>query len=87
MRISTTIFGILSLMLGGVCIYAGIGGYLNLRAVLVGSLLILAVTIGAAAFVPQKSRKEDTFAAIPTKMDLFGETKESPNEQAKEARE
>lgn len=59
MRISTAIFGILSLVLGGVCIYAGLGGYLNLRSVLVGVLVVLAVTIAAAALIPQKRRNQD----------------------------
>ncbi|XCB30490.1 hypothetical protein RQN30_03595 [Arcanobacterium hippocoleae] len=54
MRISTTILGILSFILGLVCIYAGIGGYIDGRKVIVGTLILLAIVIAAAALVPQK---------------------------------
>lgn len=59
MRISTTIFGVLTLILGAVCIYVGCGGSINSRGILIGTLVVLASIFIVAAIIPTKKNNEN----------------------------
>ncbi|MDR6938629.1 hypothetical protein [Arcanobacterium hippocoleae] len=74
MRVSTTIFGIFSLILGMVAIWAGMGGSINMRMLIVCFLAVLAVILGVAALLPAKPQKTDD----PEENLIFARKSETP---------